>query len=465
MLNFYKYKIFLMIMLQILGILSSNAQSGHIGYIDTMGKILVPFNDSIRIGRIIEGHLIVSTYSDKYKIYDRLGKVTVLPTEYSIDLNYGSIMNGTIEVYNRKVEKLGLIDMYGNITIPFKYQGVQNFSEGLAAVQDNYKWGFINKQGDIVINFIYDKVKPFNSGISSVTKDGNTYFIDKNNRIIFEKYFKDGVGFWGKVGIVQDTSNKWALIDSLGEILTPFKYTEIYYNQNETFSCRIDNKWGIVDTKGKELTPIIYDLTIEFDDNLECAYVNIGGYGGKYGLIDKLGNKLTEVEFTDIDKWLFNKNESNKYAYRKFVSEDMIGVFRNHKGGYLDKLGRTIIDNKYDNITFFSEGLAGVKLGNYWGYIDNKGKVIIPFKYDKIAPFKEGLATVQLNYKYGFIDKSGKEIIPLIYDYAYSFTKNLTLVKMNGVSMLIDKKGKKICNLDTDGLSGFIGGFAEIFKN
>ncbi|ECH5021687.1 WG repeat-containing protein, partial [Campylobacter coli] len=52
----------------------------------------------------------------------------------------------------------GFIDKSGKIVIEPKFDGVGNFSEGLAGVELNGKWGFIDKSGKIVIEPKFDDI-------------------------------------------------------------------------------------------------------------------------------------------------------------------------------------------------------------------------------------------------------------------------------------------------------------------
>ncbi|MFH5163641.1 WG repeat-containing protein [Campylobacter coli] len=55
--------------------------------------------------------------------------------------------------------KYGFIDKSGKIVIEPKFDGVGNFSEGLAKVKLNGKYGFIDKSGKIVIEPKFDDIR------------------------------------------------------------------------------------------------------------------------------------------------------------------------------------------------------------------------------------------------------------------------------------------------------------------
>ena len=75
--------------------------------------------------------------------------------------------------------KYGYVDKNGKTIIPPKYDGANDFSEGLASVLSDGKWGFIDYCGNIVIPFEYDEVFNFSEGFAWVKKDGKWGVVDK----------------------------------------------------------------------------------------------------------------------------------------------------------------------------------------------------------------------------------------------------------------------------------------------
>lgn len=77
-----------------------------------------------------------------------------------------------------------------------------------------------------------------------------------------------------------------------------------------------------------------------------------------------------------------------------------------------------------------------------WGYIDSLGKVIVEPKFRSAGQFSEGLAPVRLNGTYGYIDQTGDFVIQPKYDVAYSFQKGQAKVYINGKPYYINLEGK-----------------------
>ena len=68
-------------------------------------------------------------------------------------------------------EKWGLIDASGAFVIRLRFNGVLDFSEGLAAVEfsnDKDQWGYIDHTGIVVIKQHFGDAGDFNEGLAPV---------------------------------------------------------------------------------------------------------------------------------------------------------------------------------------------------------------------------------------------------------------------------------------------------------
>jgi hypothetical protein len=52
--------------------------------------------------------------------------------------------------------KEGALNSKSELVIPFEYEAVYEFSNGLFFVKKNGKWGYINEKNEVVIPFIFD---------------------------------------------------------------------------------------------------------------------------------------------------------------------------------------------------------------------------------------------------------------------------------------------------------------------
>ncbi len=86
---------------------------------------------------------------------------------------------GRICVRDIDSQKFGAIDINGNVKIPFIYDQLSAFNEGLASATKDGKCGFLDVNGNVVIPFIYDNATLFNGGIALAVKDGAPVIIDR----------------------------------------------------------------------------------------------------------------------------------------------------------------------------------------------------------------------------------------------------------------------------------------------
>jgi hypothetical protein len=64
--------------------------------------------------------------------------------------------------------KWGFVDKTGKEVIPFKYDAIGKFSEGLCAVRFDWYWGFVDFTGKEVIPCKYIEVGEFFEGLCAV---------------------------------------------------------------------------------------------------------------------------------------------------------------------------------------------------------------------------------------------------------------------------------------------------------
>ena len=368
----------------------------------------------------------------RVEVYDKNGLVAV----YIIPYNPNGVIWEVFEIKNGKVvpiqntyknvknkkwwiekKEVGKKKKYktGDVVIPFKYDEVYAFSEGLAAVKLKGKWGFIDKSGKKVVPLKYDKVTDFSEGFARVGLS------DK----------------WGDV-------NKWGFVNKSGKEIVPLKYHYVWDFNEGLAVVFLNRKGGFVNKSGKEVVPPKYTSISDFSGGLARVVLN-----GKVRGINKSGKVVLPP----------------KYGWADDFSEGLKAVQKIYKSGFVDKSGKVVIPLKYMWVWDFSDGLARVELNDKYGFIDKSGKVVVPLKYDSIGDFDEGFASANLNGKWGFVDRSGKVAIPLKYDRAYSFSEGLASVNLNGKWGFVDKTGKVVIPFKYDDVLYFDEGLAWVQLN
>ena len=241
----------------------------------------------------------------------------------------------------------GYIDKTGKVTIPYRWQDANSFSEDLASVKDTKrKQGFIDKTGKVVIPCKWRIALEFKEGLASVEEsDAEWKYIDKTGKEI---------------------------ISCNGIIALPFSdgLASIWHNKGY-FSC--------IDKTGEKAFLGDWRVINSFSDGLSCAMKKYGN--DKYGYIDKTGKIIIPFKYNEADPFF-----------------DGLACVRNNRGkyGYIDKTGKIIIPFNFnkENI-FFSDGLACIQDDTEkYGYIDKTGKIVIPCQWENAKSFSEGYAAV-----------------------------------------------------------------------
>ena len=113
----------------------------------------------------------------------------------------------------------------GNFVIRLQYNKADNFHEGLAAVQKDWRWGYIDRLGNVVIPYQYDEAFCFDGGVAPVKKDGKWMVIDTKGAVKFKTDFKNIFPFHEGVAEVEIRDKKYKgevcsnLIDKEGNLL------------------------------------------------------------------------------------------------------------------------------------------------------------------------------------------------------------------------------------------------------
>ena len=371
----------------------------------------------------------------------------------------------------------GFVDKSGKLVVPLKYGTADSFSKGLAIVELNGKWGFVDKSGKEVVPPKYDNVYNFCEGLAMVKLNYKCGFIDKSGKEVVPLKYDYVSGFSeGLAGVLLNV--KCGFIDKSGKEVVPLKYVYVNDFSEGLANVKLNGKCGFIDKSGKVVVPLKYDVAEDFTEGLAMVQLN-----RKYGFIDKSGKEVVPLKYDDVlkfseglvrvelnGKWGFVDKSGKEVVPPKYYNahnfcEGLAIVELNGKWGFVDKSGKEVVPPKYDNVYNFCEGLANVKLNGKWGFVDKSGKEVVPLKYDYVNDFCEGLAVVVLNGKWGAIDKSGKEVVPLKYDTVWDFTEGLASVELNGKWGCIDKSGKEVVPLKYDYVWKFSEGLASVELN
>lgn len=357
------------------------------------------------------------------------------------------------------------------------------------------KWGFINKDSVIVIPFEYDFVNPFENGLAYAKNGRKEFFITKNNLKLEGDFDEVKIFSFGLAGVRKN--KKWGFINEKGKLTIPFVYDKIeYFTINGLCPVVKDGRAGFINKNGKEIIPIIYDdaRSEQLDD------IVIVKRNKKWAFFDNKGKRLSDFIFDDIlrtdhydfSKDIFDRSEST------FFKNGAVLVLKNKKYEFLnEKIKPAFPNHKFDSATVFDAFKnAIVKRNGKYGMIKPDGKLKVPLEYDFIEPYDsnhgnyseffnarkgkiycifnqnlekigESLEPIYNNFqidnslisfrnlkgKYGVVDKNGNIKVPFIYD---------DEIRLSGKKYAIAIKNKKSGIIDLDGKELFPFNFKTI---
>ena len=179
----------------------------------------------------------------------------------------------------------------------------------------------------------------------------------------------------------------------------------------------VNDKGGYVDQLGRVAIPHQFDMVFAFgDDGFAIVHqkeaVLIINRRGEIVLratdAQQLGRGRFavegggEVRFVGLIEPFGTAVRCNRV--RGPFSEGHIAVEVDGKWGFMDELGKLVIQPMYDEATSFSEGLAFARLGRKWGYVNHQGQWAIPPQFDGVTSFHEGMALVTIGERRHHID-------------------------------------------------------------
>jgi hypothetical protein len=314
-----------------------------------------------------------------------------------------------------KSGKGGYINAQGELVIPFRFDTVGDFSEGLARAECAGRWGFIDTVGRWVIKPQFPWAHDFSDGLARVQVGGEALsyntrwgFIDKSGTMVVKptveelpSSISESDDFHEGLAVVQVKFKK-GFIDETGKVVIPPQFSYVYPFSEGLAAVATDehgDKWGYIDKSGKLVIPANFDWASIFSEGL--APVN---RKPPCGFVDQSGAFVLKPPVSE--------DEKDCAAVWGHFNEGLARWKFGNKYGFIDKTGNVAVEPKYDRTFEFSEGLAAVLVDGKWGYIDKTGRMVIaPRELHSAESFKHGVASVVTkDGKHGYIDKTGKYV-------------------------------------------------------
>lgn len=385
--------------------------------------------------------------------------------DQSVNLDIASVEHDIVEYYQYGLavikdsyDKLGVIDYWGNIILPCKYNNI--FCEhNFLVIEDNDKFSILGSYTK-TLSLAYDKIQNFE--IEYAKGEITTCLLVKSN-------------------------NHYGLFNIDGEIMIPCEYASIkvcaeeypntWYNKYRvelrSDSGRIDilapswnrfekwfrfqkgDKYGAVFSEGLGSTRIIYDDIYDIDLVLFSSTMQGGISGGATSLF-RCNNSLVVQHSNKVGVVYQNGEEIIPCEYdeiRGNYKSSGYYVKKNSRWGYLDDNGIEIIPCVYDYILRFvkendrccSDWITLVKQDGLWYKYENRYTLSL-WPYSHCGDLICNRACVANKNGFGYIDESCKEVIPCQFTKASDFADTVALVKKDNTFYCINTDGQKLPN-------------------
>src|SRR3954463_5996647 len=185
-------------------------QNGRAGFIDRSGKFVIP--PQFEYAKVFEEGLAEVELGGLWGFVGTDGQLSIQPQFEETR----SFAEGRAPV--RMDGLWGYIDKAGILVIPAEYRQASLFENGRAfvAVEKEWvainrngertsraptdlipeqrmgKWGFVTPGGEVAVDFRYDAVQPFSEGFAAVQVGERWGFIDRRGRLVIPAEFEDG---------------------------------------------------------------------------------------------------------------------------------------------------------------------------------------------------------------------------------------------------------------------------------
>jgi len=238
------------------------------GCLNTKGELVIPAIYDY-IGYFDENGIACASKDGKVVLIDTLGNVVLEPT----GVTYGSLhFEKGFSVFYTREGRAGMIRRDGEIILEPKYNGVDAFSDGYAAVQmssdeHGITSGFIDTTGKFVFGRTFGYIHSFNEGYAAVEVNRKWGFIDRKGKTVIEPTYFDVHDFHdglAVVGIQMGKQVKYGYIDTTGKFVLQPIYNEASYFEYGVAPVKIGNKFGFIDRGGKIVIAPKFDNAFGF---------------------------------------------------------------------------------------------------------------------------------------------------------------------------------------------------------
>lgn len=249
---------------------SGDLRNGKVGFMNTSGKVVVEPQYDVMFGLPIFINGKATVFRDRKPIMiDTLGN-EVLKPEFGAN-GMLHFVEGRATIYAESGHQ-GIMDENGTIILEPKYNGVNAYSDGFAAVQisgdeNGVTSGFVNRKGEFVFDKKFGSVRDFQEGLAAVEVDGKWGYIDTMGSFVIEPQFATANDFYDGIAIVaikKGKSLKYGFIDKQGRFILEPIYDDAKGFEYGMAPVKIGTKFGYINRLGKLVIKPKFDNALSF---------------------------------------------------------------------------------------------------------------------------------------------------------------------------------------------------------
>ncbi len=269
----------------------------HWGYLNDKGNMVIPATFDEARGFQDSGLAVVKT-TDGYGVIDNTGQFVLKPNYANLAIHPGGLIYGgdnkTFGLIDRTGKQIADLSMYNGLGIP---------SEGIWTVHTNDRYGAIDFSGRVTVPFSFEYIGPFHEGVADAELGGKRGFIDRSGNFVIALQFEPiSMQFSESLAAVR-VQGKWGFIDKSGRQVIEARFYHVLNFKYSLARASASSKpeYGYIDKTGAWVILPQFDYGGDFEGDRARVIKN-----GKMALIDRIGRILwQELPDTELPPLLF----------------------------------------------------------------------------------------------------------------------------------------------------------------
>lgn len=387
-------------------------RNGKEWLINSDGKVLV--SDAQEMGTYEYGMSYVK--NKKPGFFDFHYNLVIPPIYSKIEYDYYAYYDH-YHITVKQGNLCGAYDTSDKVVVPVIYEELEYSSLGIKFKKAG-KWGIMSYDHKVIIPAVYSKIG-YTDTTCFIYYSGKLCGLKgyNNNRMILATY--EDIEYSGiKDVFIVKINGKRGLVDAYGKVITNVEYETIRlqkpyltrddgffeYNYTYDYSIKVNSglpadafyvkkqgKMGIINSKGEIITPFKYYNINDFKNGL--AYAE---FDDKTEVINISGHVIQPRDTSQIEKYV--------------IYDTIVKVKQRGKWGVIDKKSNWLIEPMYDTICDFDRnGYTLITENGKKGIIHISGNMLIPPVSSYLVGYMHKMGIIEENSDVSsYIDSKGK---------------------------------------------------------